>query len=105
MPNSRPQHAARPRGFESREVFDWPKANPALTIGADPGKCGALAGLDVDGCIAWVAQPSDSVAGMAALVREVRWLGRIRLAVLERTQAMPGNGVVAMHTYGRHADA
>lgn len=35
----------------------------------------------------------------------MRRLGRICLAVLERTQAMPGNGVVTMHTYGRHAGA
>ena len=82
-----------------------PKVHGEIFVGIDPGKRGALAAIDDTRRVLLVAKAPDGAAGMADLVREVRRLGRIRLAVLERTQAMPGNGVVAMHTYGRHAGA
>ncbi len=77
----------------------------SLYIGIDLGKQGALAVIDADRHVVFVAKAPDSVAGMADLVREVQRWGIIQLVVLERTQAMPGNGVVAMHNYGRHAGA
>ena len=76
-----------------------------LFVGIDPGQTGALAAIDGTRKARFLAKAPDSAAGMADLVREVRRVGPIRLAVLERTQAMPGNGVVAMHNYGRHAGA
>ena len=83
-----------------------PTAYPVtLYVGIDPGKQGALAAIDGTLKVRLLAKAPDSAAGMADLVRAVRRLGSIRLAVLERTQAMPGNGVVAMHNYGRHAGA
>ena len=78
---------------------------PPIFIGIDPGQTGALAAIDGTLKVRFLAKAPDSAAGMADLVREVRRVGPIRLAVLERTQAMPGNGVVAMHNYGRHAGA
>ncbi|MHB8346013.1 MAG: hypothetical protein ACYDHM_02320 [Acidiferrobacterales bacterium] len=77
----------------------------SLYVGIDPGKQGALAAIDSDSGIVLVAKAPDSAAGMAGLLRRVKRKGRVELTVLERTQAMPGNGVVAMHSYGRHAGA
>ena len=72
-------------------------------IGIDPGKQGALAVINEHLDVLFMARTPKTTAGMADVARQAMQLGEVKLAVLERTQAMSGNGVVAMHSYGRQA--
>ena len=76
-----------------------------LFVGIDPGQTGALAAIDGTLKVRFLAKAPDSASGHGRPRARGVACGLIRLAVLERTQVMPGNGVVAMHNYGRQAGA
>ena len=79
----------------------------ALIIGIDPGKSGAVAAITEAGAVVrlddtpLVAGGYD-VAAMAGMLSTYR-PEDVALVVLEQSQAMPGQGVTSMFTFGHAA--
>ena len=76
-----------------------------MVVGIDPGAKGAFAALNNDGDLLDVVdmpsvdvagKPRVSAAGVATILND--W--KPRLAVVERTGAMPGQGVSSMYAFG-----
>lgn len=66
-------------------------------IGIDPGKSGALAAIDDEGCV-WNTE-TFSENGYASILGEMSHAGNVRV-VLEHVGAMPGQGSVSMFNFG-----
>jgi len=74
-----------------------------IFIGIDPGKSGAVARLN-DGNISINATPcNDKEYDIKAMINLLHSciIGHKVFAVIERAQAMPGQGVVSMFEFGR----
>jgi hypothetical protein len=72
----------------------------APILGVDPGITGGVAALFTDGTITAFDIPTvDGSVDVDALVRRIRELAP-RLAIIERAQAMPKQGVVSVFKYG-----
>ena len=69
-------------------------------IGIDPGKGGGIAIIHQEGADAW-RYPGDIVSA-AGLVAGLHAQHRIRLAVIEKVGARPGQGVTSMFSFGQN---
>ena len=71
-----------------------------MIIGIDPGQKGAIAFVSKHGC--HVQQMPETILGIDELLTENGLVNMAKLAVLEKAQAFPGQGVVSMFNYGVH---
>lgn len=70
-------------------------------MGIDPGASGALVWLYADGTGRWEIMPATPKVGLElGTIRDLLEAERPDVAVLERAQAMPGQGVTSMFNYG-----
>jgi crossover junction endodeoxyribonuclease RuvC len=84
-----------------------------IYAGCDPGLNGALAFFDIEkGNLSVIDMPTVEVKRGAKMKREVspagvanilRIAGRIDMLILERVNAMPGQGVSSVFSFGRSA--
>lgn len=66
-------------------------------IGIDPGKSGALAVINDDGCVLHTSTFSED--DYASILRNMSTSGNVKV-VLEHVGAMPGQGSVSMFNFG-----
>lgn len=66
-------------------------------IGIDPGKSGALAVINDDGCVLHASTFSED--DYASILRNMSTSGNVKV-VLEHVGAMPGQGSVSMFNFG-----
>lgn len=71
--------------------------NSPLIIGIDPGKTGGVACLHIDGTIHSVL-PMPTMDALSDLIDTLK----PEMVYLEKSQAMPGQGVCSMFSYGEH---
>ncbi len=73
-----------------------------MFIGIDPGLKGGLAYINEDGSSAAFQMPvtAKEIDGHA-LTEQLKALGPITLAVIEKVHAMPGQGVTSMFKFGK----
>ncbi len=80
-----------------------------MYLGIDPGKKGSLALLDDERFIIShdptpmlvLKKPDYDIVGMKDLLMKYQDFGGIDLCILEKAQAMPGQGVTSMFSIGR----
>lgn len=72
-----------------------------MIIGIDPGKAGAIAYITPEGGVGAVPMPLSGKELDAHAVSRLLFDNQPSMVVIEKAQAMPGQGVTSMFNYGK----
>lgn len=73
-----------------------------IIVGIDPGKEGGIVGIDDDKRIMFLEVMPQEIIEVYHLFQSLKKKNHIIMVYLEKAQAFPQNGSVAMFNYGKH---
>ena len=74
---------------------------PSITIGIDPGKNGGVAVIGSQGELILMEPMPDTPSDLLLLLSDIKTMGIMYHAYLEKVGGIPGNGATAMFSFGR----